>query len=1061
MIRVRLVNAPDKTGTFDEVTTRTDRYGKTKYCIIMDNNNIPTWLRIDEFEKIPSYEDPYSLILKGKYGDIENLRRTLINARIGGNLSDMLYSLEVSNTTFYPYQFKPVLRILESPTKGILIADEVGLGKTIEAGLIWTELQARYGFSKLVVLCPAMLREKWKLELQNKFGIVADILDSESALKKFQAIENGHHQSFCIIGSYEGWRQNEKLLDFLDYERSTSKNFVDFVILDEAHKAKNKNTSNYRLANIITQVADYVALLTATPIMLSQNDLFILLGLIDPATYSNDFFFQSILSINEPLVKLRDILYSDAKQTYQEILYYLELYNSRRLKVFNTHSEQVFTLISYVENLLQNNTEFTFAIRARIGEQLDYCNILSQSYNRTRRREVESENQRIRTPVDQNVQMTIEEEHIYQKVVSIIKHYCNTNNIPNGFLLATPQRQLSSSIPATVRRWIRRAENFAQELERESLAEEQFEDIGADDLTKKDFENLGVIEREIFNAIPIQVLREEYQKYYLHDTKFNLLLSKVKEFLAESPKAKIVLFSFFRDTLEYLHQQFSNNDIHTILLHGGTGSKNDIVQTFEHDSGINILLTSEVGSEGIDLQFSSILINYDLPWNPMRIEQRVGRLDRIGQQSKRIDVWNFISVGTIDERIYHRLLMRINIFKRSLGGLEDFIGSEIRNMTQDLLRGNLTKEEENTLIDRTALAIETKRTQEEKLEEDAINLTATGDYLIQKITNARDLHKWISSEDLLTYFCESLNICFPKSDFFISKDNELRVTIKLDTIACIEFEKYLKKNSLLSFPTQLRRSGNVECLFANKLVYKKNMGIEVINQFHPIIRFIIEKRNQGLPPHSLVAGRMKLKQLMTHSGLEELKPDIYVFLVRGQQLTVTHLTTKIYYRAISYRSDNILDNNLAEALLGVMSKNTITWEVPNRTIDNQVVLQKIYNLLDYSDKEIEEHKTMQQARFTDRMSAQRQSLIEKFNRKRDEINNFINMVEFEQQLALSNSFLTQELKNKIKVLPAKKGQLAKLKEEHEYKIEKINDIQKGFTEINFDICMGILLIEDE
>ena len=118
-----------------------------------------------------------------------------------------------------------------------------------------------------------------------------------------------------------------------------------------------------------------------------------------------------------------------------------------------------------------------------------------------------------------------------------------------------------------------------------------------------------------------------------------------------------------------------------------------------------MMLSSEVASEGVDLQFSRLLVNYDLPWNPMRVEQRIGRLDRIGQTSSQITIWNIFYEDTIDERIYTRLYERLDIFRRALGDLEAVLGDEIRKLTEAPLFGKLTPEQEEARIVQTEQAL--------------------------------------------------------------------------------------------------------------------------------------------------------------------------------------------------------------------------------------------------------------------------------------------------------------------------------------------------------------------
>ena len=169
--RVRLIADPGRIGV---MTGRTrPRGGRTFWEIVFPGGT--DWFTDQQFEIVEQNEDPIDQLEMGRFGRVIDLRRNLTFVRLNGNLANLIYSMESTNTDFFPYQFKPVLNFLDSPSNNLLIADEVGLGKTIEAGLIWTELRSRIDSRRLMVLCPAMLRQKWYKELKEKFGISADI----------------------------------------------------------------------------------------------------------------------------------------------------------------------------------------------------------------------------------------------------------------------------------------------------------------------------------------------------------------------------------------------------------------------------------------------------------------------------------------------------------------------------------------------------------------------------------------------------------------------------------------------------------------------------------------------------------------------------------------------------------------------------------------------------------------------------------------------------------------------------------------------------------------------
>ena len=161
--KVRLIN---DTGRVGILTGRTlPRVGVTLWQVHFADGT--TYVPEDQLELLPDVpEHPVDLLERGRLGVAADLRRTLTHVRLTGRLANILYSMDMTGTDFYAYQFKPIVKLLHSATTGILIADEVGLGKTIEAGLLWTELRSRFDFRRLFVLCPAILRGKWVRELR-------------------------------------------------------------------------------------------------------------------------------------------------------------------------------------------------------------------------------------------------------------------------------------------------------------------------------------------------------------------------------------------------------------------------------------------------------------------------------------------------------------------------------------------------------------------------------------------------------------------------------------------------------------------------------------------------------------------------------------------------------------------------------------------------------------------------------------------------------------------------------------------------------------------------------
>src|SRR5262245_25794055 len=181
---VRLIDNPNRQGT---TTGKSKVIGSTLRVEVRFSPNEKKFVAVELLELVPEGGDIYDDIEAKRFGSNVDLRSTLTLEKLKGRLTNVLYSMEASNTDFYAHQFKPVLRCLESPVGRLLIADEVGLGKTIEAGFVWKELQARDSARRLLVVCPAMLREKWCDDLGRKFGINAQIFGVAELLEKLKS----------------------------------------------------------------------------------------------------------------------------------------------------------------------------------------------------------------------------------------------------------------------------------------------------------------------------------------------------------------------------------------------------------------------------------------------------------------------------------------------------------------------------------------------------------------------------------------------------------------------------------------------------------------------------------------------------------------------------------------------------------------------------------------------------------------------------------------------------------------------------------------------------------
>ncbi len=920
--QVRLINDPGRIGI---TTEKSVERGNRKLILV----RFPTgseYIYLDQLEPIETSEHPLDLFNEKKLSGVKDLRRTLTFERLTGRLIDLIYSMEITNTDFYAYQFKPVLKIMENISKGILIADEVGLGKTIEAGLIWTELMSRYdNFRKLMILCPAVLREKWQLELKNRFGIKADIVTSKDAVKVLKnARIEGAFASFAIICSMQGLRpkrqedeeiSNDPLLKLIE-ECQYEEPLIDCLIIDEAHYLRNPETRTAKLGKKLRTVSEYMILLSATPIHLRNADLFYLLNLIDADNFTYLNSFNDVLEANRPLVKLKDILLSNRYLPQNDFITFVKTAKSHRLL------RDSLQLTEYIDNPPSDIDLADRTKRAKLASHFDSVNILGNIVNRTRKRDVMERVPRKPHPV--RIMLSAPEKCFYDKVTEIVREFCSKNLYYENFMLVTPQRQMSSSMPAALREWKRRGELL-------------------DDVTL--YEDLGVEQENTIGPLTFELVSKagqlgNYEELYANDSKYIELEKLLIDFFKDSTQEKIVIFSFFKATLHYLFERLSSADIGCIILEGKPDiDKTAIVDQFEKDERIRVLLSSEVGSEGIDLQFCSTIINYDLPWNPMKVEQRIGRIDRIGQKAALLHIINLFYDETIDSRIYDRLLSRLKIFEEALGDIEAVIGDRIRRLSIDLLSNHLTPEEEAEQIERTYQALANTKYEEERLENEAASLVAYGDYILNKINAARDMNKWISGKELLNYVADYITYNYTGSEVKLVSLQDLVCTITLSDQARQDLHTFIRQNKIAT-PTRLTSPNQtiIKCQFKNKL-FAADQKIEIINQIHPLIRFIsteIPKKEHYF--HPAVSVLVNHKEFQT-----PFKPGIYAFAIQKWSFKGIRDFEKLVFVAGNIDSNKVaLNPDDSEYLIMTAALCGKNWHEA-RTLENWAEYSNILN----------------------------------------------------------------------------------------------------------------------
>ncbi|MBY0438802.1 MAG: DEAD/DEAH box helicase [Burkholderiales bacterium] len=890
--------------------------------------DVPSWIPEEQLEpESETLADPLELLADGQVAGVSALRRQLTHVRLSGRLANVVYSMETTNTDYYPHQFKPVLKLLNSPANGLLIADEVGLGKTIEAGLVWTELRSRYDAQRLVVLCPAVLQAKWKAELYDRFGVEAEIADAKRTLEVLQAgVVEGQARGFALIGSLQGLRPRRGWADLeedtthagtrlalLLRAQAEAEPLIDLLVIDEAHYLRNPESMNAAIGRLLKSVSEHALLLSATPVHLRSEDLYYQLNLLDEDTFNDPRVFDEVLAANAPLVQARDLVLSP--QADRGLL--LDVLRGASEHYLLADSRQLRALIEEVEgspDLLADR-----GARADAAWRLETLNLLGHVVSRTRKREV-TEWVVQREAIAEPVPMTSVEAEFYALVTQTVRDYAERVGGVEAFLVCMPQRQISSSMPAALRHWQSKCASSSSSME--ANTDELYEDLGyQSDEDDRPGPLVGEIVRRVARLADLDELERNDSKYARFET-------IVRQFLATYPGEKLVVFSYFRATLGYLFDRLAARGIEAVVLSGSSGlDKSGVLDRFRDADGPRILLSSEVGSEGIDLQFCRVLINYDLPWNPMRVEQRIGRLDRLGQAAKKITIWNLFYQGTIDDRIYLRLYVRLQIFQRALGGLEEILGQQVQKLTLGLLAGKLTSAQEDEAIERAAQVLENIRHQEEQLEANAANLVAYGDYILNQVKAARELKRLITGSDIENYVVDYLHERYPGSRFVQLEPGSGVYDVELSAKAKAELGQFVERNRLQRF-TALHRpaSGALRCRFENRVARPGTRTVELLGQLHPLVRFVsanlrlqIERGDRPFWP--AIAARID-----AGAGGSGVTPGQYGFAVFHWTVQALQPKDQLHYAAAPLGVDALpLADEAAERLVGVALAEGMEW----------------------------------------------------------------------------------------------------------------------------------------
>lgn len=903
-------------------------------------------LRAVGAEEDKSFE---GLARKGRFGQIEELRSLMTFEKLQGDLSNVMYSMKTAEIDFFAHQFVPVLKFVNSPLSRLLIADEVGLGKTIEAGLIWTECRARFKSRRLLIICPPTLVPKWMRELENRFGIECESADAALLLHHFERFQKRpESHSFALVTSYHAvrpfrrerdalapwlgsdgfprdpgntdtWGERPKLLRHL-LEWNEREPFADLLVFDEAHLMKNTASASRFAGKIFSEAAQSVLALTATPLTTKNRDLFSLLNLVDPDMFEEESMFNQLRDRNQPAVLLANELGRPR----------IDLEKCRELLSRVPDSAAQRHLVTDLD-MLGNSAEIDVDHRVELKGKASRLNELGAFMTRTRKIEV-IQSKVVREPVTLTVEPSKEELALYNGVLALIrKKVAERGDMLSLFHLIGPALLMTSCLPMMAQR-LRDGSRWGDLTEIEDLQGAYLGDSD-DDIDNAEFVS------EDAGAFFSSGIRLGAYDFEVHDSKFKALRD---ELLKRAPHEKVIIFAFFKSTLSYLQKRLEKEGLSCLLVTGDVTDRNErdeLLRSFE-DPKHRVLLCSEVAAEGVDLQFCRVMVNYDLPWNPMRVEQRIGRIDRIGQKAESIVIINFHVEGTVDGSIYRHLYSNIGVFTETVGDLEGIIGDRVKQLTLELLSNQLSPELSEEKIRATASAIATDRRLTAEISSESESLLGLRSYFQESVEQAQTLGRYIMPSEIRRFTDEFFQHHYTGTDACqLNWDTPGTdcLNLQLSFRALSDFEQFLGIHSLprpAGFSWDNRSASVVFDPARHEALKHRFRSLTLVNHIHPFVVWMVHlSRSRSREWHPAAAVRLTT---------DLVAPGNYLFLIARFSIKHPSLSREeLLFRMGEVSTGSLLGRETSEAVVNEILLHGRSWASVDGFPNHEAVLRSL------------------------------------------------------------------------------------------------------------------------
>lgn len=650
----------------------------------------------------------------------------------------------------WPHQVRAFHRMYDHWPARLLIADEVGLGKTIEAGLLLRQAWLSGRGKRILVLAPAAVLNQWQIELRDKFNLNWPIYDGRvlrwypcralGGQVEREAAKDAWHREPVVLASSHLMRRKERAEELLKAEP------WDLVVLDEAHHARRRGAGTgkgegpnqlLRLMQRLKDRTQGLVLLTATPMQVHPIEVWDLLDLLGlPPGWTADAFQKFFRLVGHPSPSHEDFeflarMFREAEGYFGPVAAdaakrWLNGSNLASKKVIEALRDEAQTLRRQLSTerrkaavaVMKTTTPVGRLISRHTRELLRRYQAAGKLASRIAMRDVQ----------DEFVMMTPEERNTYEAVEAYISLTYNNASAQErnavGFVMTIYRRRLASSFAALRRTLTDRLTAVQRDprtvFDRGDRADDVSDDEAQEEVMDVDeaarFEQQSLAAEE---ASDVENLLREVRALPT-DSKAKHLLALISELRAGGyPQA--IVFTQYTDTMDFLREYLRKNGV-AVMCYSGRGgevtepsgtwrrvTRDDTKRLFRQQKA-EVLLATDAAAEGLNFQFCGALVNYDMPWNPMRVEQRIGRIDRLGQAFEKIRIVNLHYDDTVETDVYQALRARIGLFSSVVGKLQPILASLPRQIAdvalgktsgRDRQRADLVQSLETEILDRS------------------------------------------------------------------------------------------------------------------------------------------------------------------------------------------------------------------------------------------------------------------------------------------------------------------------------------------------------------------------